>query len=47
MTAPPPDWFTAALAAPATDGTVNVDGAARAAVNQSGGGAVMAAPRAL
>ena len=27
MTAPPPDWFTAALAAPATDGTVNVDGA--------------------
>jgi pimeloyl-ACP methyl ester carboxylesterase len=27
MTAPPPAWFTAALAAPATDGAVNVDGA--------------------
>ena len=27
MTAQPPAWFTAALAAPATDGTVDVDGA--------------------
>ena len=27
MTAQPPAWFAAALAAPATDGTVNVDGA--------------------